>query len=168
MRSATNASRINIWEEFKSALWLARVPQKVAWAAAVVAAVGVGWFALAPGAIRLRAADGFQVAGISLPEQLHFKPGSRSTRLTGTGTPINGLLGEFRGGPTGDVSKYDISFEGATTNGLPVVFRGTLFVTNAPGVDQARRRSQVLGALLDGYIKIGDRATEPVKQSFKP
>lgn len=168
MRGSGDAGRVNVWEEFKAALWLARVPQKVAWAAAVVAALGVAWFALMPGTIRLRAPDGFQVAGISLPDQLRFRPGGQSARLTGGAAPLSGRLGSLRSGTAGDVAVYDLQFEGVTTNGLPVVFSGRLIVTNAPGVERARRQSQVLGALLDGDIKIGDRVFEDFKVEFIP
>lgn len=168
LRGSGDSTRVNVWEELKAALWLARVPQKVAWAAALVAALGAAWFALMPGAIRLRAPNGFQVAGITLPEQLQFQPARGSSRLGRGQTSLSGALGGFRSGAAGNVSVYEMRLQGTTTNGLPLVFTGSLVVTNAPGVAKAQRRSQVLGALLVGEIKVGDQTPVPVSQAFLP
>jgi hypothetical protein len=154
--------------ELLAALWLARLPQKLAWAACIMALLLAGWFTLRPGAIRLHTPATSPLAALSLPRELRVKDGGRRVLLQEPGFALTGDLERGRGGATDELRVYDLRLEWRNPAGELVVFSGELVVTNAPGSPARLTRGSVRGALLRGDLKVGDQPWLPYSQSYTP
>ena len=67
-----------------------------------------------------------------------------------------------------NIASHDVSFQGQTSAGLPMSFRGTLLLTNAAGVSDIRRQRDVVGGWLSGELFVGTNAPVLVGQPYLP
>ena len=167
VHSGSSRKWVDIWNEFLSSLWFARISQKLTLAASLVAVAFIGWMILRPSVISMQTPTGWQMVGISLPRNLRLEGGDRLV-LNGQGFELASNLGTGRRGAIDDLRVYDIHFEWRSTNGEPIIFDGAMVVTNLPGSPAKLSKRHIQGALLTGDVRIGDRPAKPLQQPFLP
>lgn len=157
------------WADFLgdccTTLKVTRWLHKLGAAAAVAGAALVVFLLVRPSEWAIRTPSAWQSAsGVRLPDTLRFRLGSASAALSG---PLYDLAGRLGGGSRAgnNVTVLDATFSGTNEAGLPVTFRGSLILTNAPGVVNVRRRGDFTGATLEGTLTVGTNVTS-VSQPF--
>ena len=77
-------------------------------------------------------------------------------------------IGGGRRTAAANLQVFDVRFEGISPSGETNIFSGTLVLTNAPGIDQARGKKDLRGARLVGTLKAGSQPEVSVDQAFAP
>jgi hypothetical protein len=161
------AGRVNPWRELNSALWVTRIPQKVAAGASVAALLIAGWLLLFADSSLLRTSGKWEVAGLTLPAEMRLQKGGQF-ELAFDSSRFKTHLGEGLRGATTQVQEFQVRFNGETRSGEPISFDGVLLVTNAVGATTIHRKGDVLGAVLTGKWSVGGRITRTNSPPFIP
>ena len=160
------------WSDIFATLWITRTLHKGAAVAAVLVFCTVGWIMFQGTELNMSTPSEWRSAqGTRLPDTLQIalrsRPGNdkiflRSKLLTLT----SNLGGALRGG--GNLTTRDVTFDGRDAAGITVSFRGTLLLTNAPGVTEIRHQRDVVGGWLTGELTVGTNKAEIVGQPYLP
>lgn len=149
-------------------LWVTRAFHKGVVAAVVLISGFVAWGMFQGTEWTFRTPEGWSTAtGARLPDTLRLRPRQAGAFLDGTLFSLAGKLGgRLRGG--GELTSHDVSFQGQTSAGIPLSFRGTLLLTNAAGVTDIRRQRDAVGGWLSGELIVGTNAPVLVGQPYLP
>ena len=132
-------------------LWATRIIHKAVGTLAAVGLVMAGIFVWRADELVIRTPANWPLAQ-ALPKELKFRLGQAAVQLTGGTIALTGILGAST---RGELNTRTVTMDGVTPNGEPIHFRGTLILTNRPGVSDPRKRREILGALLGGELTIG-------------
>jgi hypothetical protein len=160
------------WSDFQhdfwATLWITRVFHKGVAIAIVLVSCLVAWMMFQGAELTFRTPNGWRSAtGERLPDTLRIRPRQAGASLEGTPfTLASKLGGGLRSG--GNLTTHDVAFHGQTSAGIPVTFRGTLLLTNAPGVNEIRRQRDAVGGWLSGELIVGTNAPVTIGQPYVP
>lgn len=91
----------------------------------------------------------------TLPKNLQFNFLTHKLRLFGEAPPLDGRLS--RTNSSAGLTVFSGILKGRDKDGIEAVFHGELIMTNAPGIQRARKMNQVLGARVEGSLIISGK-----------
>lgn len=160
------------WNDIFETLWITRTLHKGFAVAAVLALCSGSWILLQGTELNLSTPQEWRSAqGTRLPDRMQITlrsgPGRDKISLRSTLLTLSSTLGGgVRGG--GNLTTRDVTFEGQTAEGIPMQFRGTLILTNGPGVIKIRHQRDIVGGWLAGDLVVGTNAAVQVGQPYSP
>ncbi len=118
--------------------------------------------------LNLHTPAGWQSASaLRLPDNLQFAMRQGKIALVNP-YPLAGRLASNTRSSTNNLTILEATLSGRTRDGWPVSFRGTLVLTNAPGVAEVRGRGDFVGARLSGELIVGTNAPVLIEQPYFP
>lgn len=135
---------------------------------ALIALIYVG-FAIIPHPIAVKTPVAWadpNPPGFRLPDDLRFQIGETNISLKGKTFALAGTFdGVSRG--AGDITVLPVTITGTNSEGLAVIFKGSLVLTNAPGVINAKRKGDFVNAVLVGPLTIGTNTYPDFHQLYE-
>jgi hypothetical protein len=86
----------------------------------------------------------------------------------GTGDTISGDLPKTVQTTPPTAQSRQLNLDGKDPQGVVIQFRGTLWLTNAPGVTVLRKKTDIRGALITGQLSNDRGASLAVESTFLP